>query len=89
MIDHLDIESKIIVAECNEARLQVSRYGVPPLMSGSGEDEAEYVEEVFKDIRKRETKDKITNQFHFIERATQTKNNQSTESEAQTDPPPM
>ena len=32
MIDHLDIESKIIVAECNEAKLQVRRYGMPPLI---------------------------------------------------------
>ena len=32
MIDHLDIESKIIVAECNEAKLQVRKYGIPPLI---------------------------------------------------------
>ena len=32
MIDHLDIESKIIVAECNEAKLQVRRFGIPPLI---------------------------------------------------------
>ena len=31
-IDHLDIESKIIVAECGEARLQVRRFGLPPLI---------------------------------------------------------
>ena len=30
MIDHLDIESKIIVAECNEAKLQVRKFGIPP-----------------------------------------------------------
>lgn len=32
MIDHLDIESTIIVAECNEAKLQVRRFGIPPLI---------------------------------------------------------
>ena len=32
MIDHLDIESRIIVAECGEARLQVRRFGLPPLI---------------------------------------------------------
>ena len=32
MIDHLDIESKIIVAECNEAKLQVRKFGIPPLI---------------------------------------------------------
>ena len=32
MIDHLDIESKIIVAECAEAKLQVRKFGIPPLM---------------------------------------------------------
>ena len=32
MIDHLDIESKIIVGECNEAKLQVRRFGMPPLI---------------------------------------------------------
>ena len=32
MIDHLDIESKIIVAECGEAVMQVRRFGIPPLM---------------------------------------------------------
>ena len=31
-IDHLDIESRIIVAECGEARLQVRRFGLPPLI---------------------------------------------------------
>ena len=29
MIDHLDIESKIIVAECNEAKLRVRKLGMP------------------------------------------------------------
>ena len=44
---------------------------------------------MFKEVIKKEKKDKITNQFHFIERATQTKNNDTTETSAQTDPPPM
>ena len=53
------------------------------------EDEIAYWEETFKEVTRLEKKDKITNQFHFIERATQTKNNDTTETEAQTDPPPM
>lgn len=89
MIEHLDIESKIIVAECNEAKIQVARYGIPPLIGEASEEDAAYVEEVFKDVRRAKAKDKITNQFHFIERSTQTKNNDNTESHAQTDPPPM
>ena len=53
------------------------------------EDDIAYREELFKEVTQLEKKDKITNQFHFIERATQTKNNDTTETEAQTDPPPM
>ena len=30
MIDHLDIESRIIIAECAEAKRQVAKYGAPP-----------------------------------------------------------
>ena len=30
MIDHLDIESKIIIAESDEGRRQVAKYGVAP-----------------------------------------------------------
>ena len=30
MIDHLDIESKIIIAESDEGRKQVAKYGVAP-----------------------------------------------------------
>ena len=115
MIDHLDIESKIIVAECNEAKLQVRKFGIPPpigkstrnqykhhinvdflrifavqyFLGESDEDDIAYREELFKEVTQLEKKDKITNQFHFIERATQTKNNDTTETEAQTDPPPM
>ena len=32
MIDHLDIESKVIIAESDEGRSQVAKYGhVPPI----------------------------------------------------------
>ena len=133
MIDHLDIESKIIVAECNEAKLQVRKFGIPPpigkiltflcqsccpsitlpsyarrlkasnnsmkaffllhytttLTGENDEDEIAYRDEIFKEVTLLEKKDKITNQFHFIERATQTKNNDTIETESQTDPPPM
>ena len=34
-------------------------------------------------------KAKLSNQFHFIERATQTKNNETQDTVSQTDPPPM
>ena len=90
MIDHLDIESQIIVAECGEARLQVRRFGLPPLIGTEDEDEIRFREEVFKeDLKKLEITSKVTNQFHYLERATQTKNNDTLETEAQTDPPPM
>ena len=109
MIDPLDIESRIIVAECGEARLQVRRFGLPPLIgdnlpwaqwanwgshlciSGTeDEEEIKFREEVFKeDMKKLEITKKITNQFHYLERATQTKNNDTMETSAQTDPPPM
>ena len=98
------------MAECAEAKLQVRKFGIPPLMgknyffiviinsifsknifkgSGDNEEERAYLEEVFKETTQLEKKDKITNQFHFIERATQTKNNDTSETMAQTDPPPM
>ena len=48
-----------------------------------------YREEQFKEVTRLEKKDKITNQFHWIERATQTKSNETTETTSQTDPPPM
>ena len=54
------------------------------------EEEIQFREEVFKeDMKKMETTKKITNQFHYLERATQTKNNDTLETAAQTDPPPM
>ena len=34
-------------------------------------------------------KGKVSNQFHFIERATQTKSNDMQDTVSQTDPPPM
>ena len=51
--------------------------------------EVAYREELFKEVTRLEKKDKITNQFHWIERATQTKSNETTETTSQTDPPPM
>ena len=54
------------------------------------EEEVAFREEVFKeDLKKLEVTNKITNQFHYLERATQTKNNDTMETSAQTDPPPM
>ena len=96
------------MAECGEARLQVRRFGLPPLIGDhyspvlryltfmlllkgtEDEEEIQFREEVFKeDMKKMEITKKITNQFHYLERATQTKNNDTLETAAQTDPPPM
>ena len=43
----------------------------------------------YADEQKEEEPEKHTNQFSFIERATQTKNNTHDTTESQTDPPPM
>ncbi len=71
-------------------RPQFSSYTSTLTTTGENdEDEIAYRDEIFKEVTLLEKKDKITNQFHFIERATQTKNNDTIETESQTDPPPM
>ena len=60
------------------------------LLGTEDEEEIQFREEVFKeDLKKLQITKKITNQFHYLERATQTKNNDTLETAAQTDPPPM
>ena len=60
------------------------------ILGTEDEEEIKFREDVFKeDMKKLEITKKITNQFHYLERATQTKNNDTMETSAQTDPPPM
>ena len=105
MIDHLDIESKIIIAESDQGRSQVAKYGVAPPIGNKNTNTLNnsfslyplgFVEEKRNDDEIEEVNDngknekgKVSNQFHFIERATQTKSNDIQDSVSQTDPPPM
>ena len=104
MIDHLDIESKIIIAESDQGRSQVAKYGVAPPIGNKNTNPLNnynfqplgFVEEKKNDDEVEEVNDngknekaKVSNQFHFIERATQTKSNDIQDSVSQTDPPPM
>ena len=70
---------------------QTSHITFISLLKGTeDEEEIQFREEVFKeDMKKLEITKKTTNQFHYLERATQTKNNDTLETAAQTDPPPM
>ena len=103
MIDHLEIESRIIFAESKEGKEQIKKYGRDVEKYGNfvfGIKDycnmclADLVEEESfgsDDEANEEVKEnsKKANQFAFIERASQTKQFDIQDAECQTDPPPM
>ncbi|XP_023325728.1 dynein intermediate chain 2, ciliary [Eurytemora carolleeae] len=92
LIDHLDIESRVLHKESAEAKEQIKLYGEPKSILDweqekkkrkkkrrDSEEEEEQVEHV---------PSSLANQFKNIERATQTLNSGITHTEMQTEPPP-